>query len=83
MNPRLQVHVNDPLVFIQSAFSSQGLESAEHSSISKEKTVFVYFTKQATTVHIIVPMYTERRMEGRKEGKGGGGGGEERGKEVR
>ena len=37
VNPCLQAHVKDPLVLVQSAFSSHGLGSAEHASISDVK----------------------------------------------
>ena len=66
VNPCLQAHAYDPLVLMQAAFASHGLESAEHSSMSKEKSISVFFTKS-----VFLSLFdAHRKHEGKKkEGK--------------
>ena len=39
--PGLQVHVKDPMVFLQTAFTSQSCVPIAHSSISKKNSIAV------------------------------------------
>lgn len=66
VNPCLQAHAYDPLVLMQAAFASHGFESAEHSSISKKKSISVNFYKVSFSEFVRCTQERKKKKEKKK-----------------